>query len=198
MPSIWVFAGPNGSGKSTVTRRLIDSAPGVYINADMIQAHLGCDALKAAQIAEATREYYLRRGEDFTFETVLSTERNLELLRRARAQGYEICCFYVLTRDPAVNLARVRQRVAAGGHDVPEDKVVERYHRCLRLLPSLLPLCSRVLVFDNTGEKESGQAAVIVYLEEGQPPELCPNTHWSEADISALLDGRVIPASGGT
>ena len=57
MPSIWVFAGPNGSGKSTVTRQLIDSAPGVYINADMIQAHLGCDALKAAQIAEATREY---------------------------------------------------------------------------------------------------------------------------------------------
>lgn len=196
MPSIWVFAGPNGSGKSTVTRRLMDGAPGVYINADMIQAHLGCDALQAAQIAEETREYYLRRGEDFTFETVLSTERNLELLRRAREQGYEICCFYVLTRNPAVNLARVRQRAAAGGHDVPEDKVVERYRRCLRLLPKLLPLCSRVLIFDNTGDKEAGTAAVIADLEDGQPAALCPNAIWPEEDILALLEGRYVPQAG--
>jgi len=198
MPAIWVFAGPNGSGKSTVTRRLMDGAPGVYINADMIQAHLHCDALQAAQIAEETREYYLRQGEDFTFETVLSTERNLELLRRAREQGYEICCFYVLTRDPAVNLARVRQRAAAGGHDVPEDKVVERYHRCLRLLPKLLPLCSRVLIFDNTGDRKAGTAAVIADLEDGQPAELCPNAIWPEADILALLEGRYAPQLGET
>ena len=80
MPYLWVLAGPNGSGKSTVTRRIVDNAPGVYINADQIEARLGCTAMDAALIAEETREYYLSLNEVFPFETVLSTDRDLDLM----------------------------------------------------------------------------------------------------------------------
>jgi len=85
-PEIVVFAGPNGSGKSTFTALLRPDMD--YINADDIQASLKCSTIDAAQIAERQREEHLAKGEQFCFETVLSTERNLLLLQRAKQQGY--------------------------------------------------------------------------------------------------------------
>ena len=189
MPYLWVFAGPNGSGKSTVTNRVIDVAPGVYINADLIQAELGCSAMDAALIAEETREYYLKLNEDFSFETVLSTDRNLNLMRRARERDYEITCLYVITNNPEINVARVNKRARLGGHDVPAKKVRDRYLRCVNLLPFLLSICNHLLIFDNTGEQESGEASVIVYAEDGKIVEISPNAMWTESDIKALLEG---------
>ena len=189
MPRLWVFAGPNGSGKSTVTSKTIHIAPGVYINADMIGSNLGCSPRDAARIAEETREYYLARNEDFTFETVLSTNRNLDLMRRAKKQGYEITCFYILTNNPEINIARVKKRVRQGGHDVPKEKVQNRYFRCIHLLPSLIPICDHLLIFDNTGEKKSGEASVIVHAENGKIIEIFPNLIWSETNIKKLLEG---------
>ena len=46
---------------------------------------------------------------------------------RAKEKGYFVRCYYVLTADPAINVLRVKSRVAAGGHDVPEDKIISRY-----------------------------------------------------------------------
>ena len=189
MSKLWVFAGPNGSGKSTVTRRVIDFAPGVYINADLTQTKLGCSAMEAAIIAEETREYYLERNEDFTFETVLSTDRNLNLMRRAKEQGYEITCFYVITNDPEINVARVKKRARLGGHDVPTEKVRSRYLRCMNLLPNLIPICNHLLIFDNSGEQDTGIASVIAYAENGEIVEISPNTMWTEDDIRELLEG---------
>ena len=94
-PEIVVFAGPNGSGKSTITELL--KPPYDYVNADEIKKHLKCDDLTAAQIAEKQREELLLGNKDFSFETVLSTTRNLDLLKRAKENGYFIKCFYVLT-----------------------------------------------------------------------------------------------------
>ena len=85
-PEIVVFAGPNGSGKSTFTevlRPLMD-----YINADEIRKNLKCGELEAAQLAERQREERLAARRDFCFETVLSTPRNLRLLKRAKQTGY--------------------------------------------------------------------------------------------------------------
>ena len=189
-PQLWVFAGPNGSGKSTVTSKVIDNTPGVYINADMIQKELDCSAKDAAIIAEATRKYYLDHEEDFTFETVLSTERNLDLMQQAKEQGYEITCIYVLTNDPDINVVRVRKRARMGGHDVPQEKVKSRYIRCMGLFPRLLSICSRLLVFDNSGDQDSGTADEIVYAEDGKIVEIKPNAMWSESDIQELLEGN--------
>ena len=86
LPEIIVFAGPNGSGKTTITR--MARTIGVYINADDIKKSSLCSDLEAAVKAEELREEMLEKGEDFTFETVLSTDRNLKLLKKAKEKGY--------------------------------------------------------------------------------------------------------------
>lgn len=150
LPEIIVFAGPNGSGKSTITR--MAKVVGEYVNADDIKRSLLCSDLEAAQKAEALREKLLVEKKDFTFETVLSTDRNLKLLKRAKEQGYFIRCIYVLTADPSINVARVKSREAMGGHGVPEEKIKSRYYRALKLLPELIQTCDIVHIYDNTEE----------------------------------------------
>lgn len=81
-PEVVVFAGPNGSGKSTFTELL--KPPMDYINADEIKKNLKCTDLEAAQLAEKQREEHIERMEEFCFETVLSTDRNLKLLKKLR------------------------------------------------------------------------------------------------------------------
>ena len=77
-----VFAGPNGSGKSTFTELL--KPPMDYINADEIKKSLKCSDIEAAQLAEKQREDHIEQMKEFCFETVLSTERNLKLLEKAK------------------------------------------------------------------------------------------------------------------
>lgn len=74
-PEIVIFAGPNGSGKSTFTALLKPAMD--YINADEIKKNLKCSDYEAAKLAERQREEHLKNMEDFCFETVLSTDRNL-------------------------------------------------------------------------------------------------------------------------
>lgn len=78
LPEVIVFAGPNGSGKSTITR--VAKIGGKYINADDIKRTTLCTDLEAAIKAEELRERMIVDRKDFTFETVLSTDRNLLLL----------------------------------------------------------------------------------------------------------------------
>lgn len=150
-PEIVVFAGPNGSGKSTFTELL--KPPMDYINADEIKKNLQCSDLEAAQLAEEQREQHIQQMQEFCFETVLSTERNLRLLGRAKKEGYFIRCYYILTADPAINVWRVKSRVESGGHDVPEEKIVERYDRALALVKELVKICDICHIYDNSGKK---------------------------------------------
>lgn len=96
-PEIVVFAGPNGSGKSTVTRLAKVIEP--YINADDIKKSLNCSDLEAAQKATQMREGYLEKGIGFTFETVLSTRRNLDLLIK------HSMCHFVFSRSARQNIS---------------------------------------------------------------------------------------------
>lgn len=147
-PEIIVFAGPNGSGKSTITRMAKVIEP--YINADDIKRTNYCSDLEAAQIAERMREAAILDRRSFTFETVLSTERNLKLLQKAKEQGYFIRCIYVLTSDVNVNVLRVESREALGGHGVPEDKIRTRYKKALKLIPQVVEVCDIMHIYDNT------------------------------------------------
>ncbi len=106
---------------------------GIYINADDIKKSSLCTDMEAAIKAEELRKKALSDKIDFTFETVLSTDRNLNLLKRARENGYFIRGIYVLTASSEINIARVKVREASGGYGVPEDKIISRYDKaCLR------------------------------------------------------------------
>ena len=150
LPEVIVFAGPNGSGKTTITG--MAKTVGVYINADDIKRTTLCTDIEAAQKAEELREKMISEKRDFTFETVLSTDRNLLLLKKAKEQGYFVRCIYVLTANADINVARVSARQAIGGHGVPEDKIRSRYSKALALIPQLVEVCDILHVYDNTKE----------------------------------------------
>ena len=181
-PIVLAFAGPNGSGKSTVKRGL--PVFGTYVNADDLKSEYGLPDLEAAKQAEALRNELLYHKADFSFETVLSTERNLLLLQRAKEIGYEVQCIYVLTCNEDINIARVRARVAAGGHNVPEDKIRSRYHKALALLPSLISVCDVILIYDNS-ERPS-----LLYKKEYSFFEYYPNNLWPDEKLKFLLTSR--------
>lgn len=180
-PEIVVFAGPNGSGKSTFTELL--KPPIDYINADEIKKNLKCSDIEAAKIAEKQREDHLQKMEEFCFETVMSTERNLNLLQRAKEKGYFIRCYYVLTADPIINVYRVKSRVEAGGHDVPEEKIIKRYDRALELVKQVVAVSDVCHIYDNSEEKPFRifkKRKEEVYYEE------CED--WYEEDIRMLTN----------
>jgi len=178
-PKVLVFAGPNGSGKSTITAQMPHY--GVYINADDLKKEYGLTDLEAAQKAEALRNKLVEEKTDFSFETVLSTERNLLLLQKAKEKGYEVQCIYVLTCKPDINVARVRGRVREGGHDVPEDKIRSRYIKALKLLPQIVDVCDKILIFDNS------IMPFLVFKKDEEGNDYFPTEIWPIEKLKELL-----------
>lgn len=187
MSKVLFFAGPNGSGKSTITSGI--KICGDYINADEIEKELKCSSLDAAIIAEKTRYAFLEDNLDFTFETVLSTSRNIELLQKAKEKGYYVVGIYVVTINPAINLRRIKYRVSQGGHNVPEEKVVTRYLRAMRLIPQLFQICDELYFFDNSAEKETTENNLIIESTNGKIQGY-PNRIWTMEMIKSLISGR--------
>jgi len=177
-PKILVYAGPNGSGKSTITKGC--PVTGIYVNADDIRHHRECTDLEAAIEAEAIREYLISLKKSFTFETVLSTERNLILLEKAKNQGYSIDAVFVLTADPELNVKRVKARVLKGGHDVPENKIRSRYKKSLLMIKRLINVADFFIIIDNTVRPE------IIYKKDNDGKLILPNEFWNEKAIKEL------------
>lgn len=81
----------------------------------------------------------------------MSSDDKVAFMRKASALGYRTYLYFVATEDREININRVRNRVAAGGHPVPTEKIVQRYGRCLGLLPSAVAASNRAYIFDNSG-----------------------------------------------
>lgn len=178
IPKVLVVAGPNGSGKSTVTSKL--PTCGIYINTDDIKKRQGCSDIEAAIAAETLREQCVELKLDFTFETVLSTERNLNLLKRAKESGYHIESIFVLTSDENINVDRVCYRFVTGGHDVPEEKIRSRFKKSLTNLPELINLSDVCTVIDNT------QCYETIFEKVNESFEIYENQFWSYNEIAKL------------
>ena len=178
-PKIIVFAGPNGSGKSTVTQAW--EITGLYINADDIKALRGCSDLEAAQEAERLRELCFSERRSFTFETVLSTERNLDLLSRAKDAGFHIESVFILTADPELNVFRVKSREMSGGHTVPPDIIRSRYIKALANILKLLVLSDVFRLVDNTIQPE------ILFVKDESGQQIRPNRYWTVEAIENLI-----------
>lgn len=182
LPEVVVFAGPNGSGKTTITR--MAKIVGEYINADDIKRTTLCSDLEAAVKAEELREKMIAERKNFTFETVLSTERNLLLLRKAKDEGYFVRGIYVLTSNVNINVARVNAREALGGHGVPENKIRSRYIKALKLIPELVATCDILHIYDNTREP------FRIFKKRKDVFYRWSNKYWSNDDIERLTGIR--------
>lgn len=82
----------------------------------------------------------------------MSAPDKIQLLIAAQQMGYRTYLYYIATDDPDINITRVRQRVAAGGHDVPQDKIISRYERSLKQLSEAIQVTNRAYIFDNSGD----------------------------------------------
>ena len=92
----------------------------------------------------------LENREDIMYETVFSHPSKLDIIRQARALGYFVRLFFVCTESPRINIDRVADRYAKGGHSVPGDKVSSRYNRALMYGADALHLVQRGYVYDNS------------------------------------------------
>jgi len=152
-----LVVGPNGAGKSTfVEFVLADARPGVpFVNADVIAAERWPEdplshAYEAAQAAEAARDALLASGESFIAETVASHESKIDLVRRARDAGYYVHVVVVAVPED-YSVERVLARVAAGGHDVPEEKIRSRWRRLWDNVVAIIEWADSAEVLDNAG-----------------------------------------------
>lgn len=101
-------------------------------------------------LADYVRCRLLERGDKFTFETVMSHPSKLEFIQKARDEGYKVYLYFVSLSDPTLNEERVKQRVLQGGHDVPSEKIKERYYRTMELLFEAIKLSDKAYIFDNS------------------------------------------------
>lgn len=160
-PTLCVVAGPNGSGKTTTTELLLANewgANSLYINPDNIaQEEYGgwnnAEAvLKAAQRATELRNRCLEERRDFVFETVFSSAEKLDFLRKTHEAGFFIRLFYVCTKSPEINVARIAKRYMNGGHEVPISKVISRYFKSLEQARQAITFVDRAYIYDNSVE----------------------------------------------
>jgi predicted ABC-type ATPase len=184
-PRLLIVAGANGAGKSTLTARLVQrfgNRLGAVLDADAIARALNPydpskSAISAARAVLLALDSALQNRERLVYETTLSDRnRHLELLERARLQGFEVWVLYVGLGRVERHLQRVQARVLDGGHDVPAVDVVRRYSRSLRNLSSVLLLADRVLIYDNSGLEMRRVASV----QSGQVRRKAENGWWTE------------------
>lgn len=166
-----LVVGPNGAGKSTFVELtlgplLIGSQ---FVNADEIAKKRWPEdplshAYDAAAIAAATRDRLIELGRSFIAETVFSHPSKLQLIDRAQAAGYTVVVHALLIpEDLAVR--RVRARVQAGGHDVPEEKIRQRYQRLWGLVAAAMARSEIATGYDNS--RREGPR-IVAQLSGGQ------------------------------
>lgn len=170
MHQIWIIAGPNGSGKTTLTRRhLAGKLP--VVNPDEIARELNPanpeepnTAMKAGRQAIAVQKQYIAERRTFALETTFSGNRELTLMKDAKAAGYKVNFVFICTDTPLISIGRITSRVADGGHRVPGADVDRRYHRGLANLPQGLALADRAWLLDNS----RARMRLIASIERGQ------------------------------
>lgn len=131
---------------------------------------LEMNAYFASVAADFLRQKLLEKQASFSFETVMSSPDKVALLEKARQLGYRTYLYYIATDDPSINVARVKARVSQGGHNVPESKIIQRYHRSLEQLMDAVKFTSRCYIFDNS--RHGGERLWVAEITDGQDLEL--------------------------
>lgn len=181
-PVLVMLAGSNGAGKTTLYRTRLAAIGLPFVNADEI-AHaiqvgsrtlpprwsdLALDSA-AQKMADIERDTKITLAESFITETVFSDPvgAKLQMLDRAKAQGFYTMLIFVGISDPALSEARVLERVASrGGHDVPRERIYARFPRTLENLERAIPIADRVVLLDNDDDRKPYR--LIARFEHGR------------------------------
>jgi len=201
---IYVLAGTNGAGKSSLigavierqgveffdpdaaARRIRDRNPGIsQIEANSSAWHEGRRLLERAIAERAT----------YAFETTLGGATMTALLERALGAGLQVRVWYVGLASPELHLARVRARVARGGHDIPEADIRRRFHDGRLNLVRLLPRLTELRVYDNSEEADPRAGVVpspvlLLHMVRGSIAVSCPlaqTPQWAKPILAAAL-----------
>ncbi|OBF39216.1 ZTL protein [Mycobacterium sp. ACS1612] len=203
-PRLYVLAGVNGAGKSSVGGAMFRAAGADYFNPDeaarrLMAANPGLDQLKANAAAWHQGRRLLERAieerKDFAFETTLGGNTMPRLLAEAASKGFEVRVFYVGLASPDLHLERVRHRVQAGGHDIPESSIRRRWRHSRLNLVQLLPQLTELRVYDNSADADpkAGHAprpVLVLHLDHGEivnPQDLSQTPEWAKPIVAAAL-----------
>jgi len=192
-PWLIVLAGPNGAGKTTFFDVFLRSRGFRFVNADLIARGLPGDdraavAYRAAELAEIERRALVARADTFVMETVFSDPAGakLDFLRDARSRGHRVAFVYIGLAGAALSQARIIQRVAQGGHDVPDDKIRKRLPRSLENATHALRFVDAGWILDNSDADHPFQliatthAGQVVHVLPSAPPwcrRILPRPH---------------------
>ena len=139
--NLYIISGCNGAGKTTasytVLPEILDCRE--FVNADEIARGLSpfnpeSVAIEAGRLMLQRIEDLLAKDETFSIETTLATKSYINLVRRAQAKGYQVRLLFFWLNSPELALLRVAERVAKGGHNIPEPIVKRRYVAGIRNL----------------------------------------------------------------
>ena len=155
--------------------------------------------IDAAQVSLARSSVLLDRTD--AFETLGGNTVPRRILHATRT--HDVLLWFCGLDSPQRHVERVRARVAAGGHDIPESRIRERYPRAIRNLVALLPRLAHLQVYDNSAEARMGQAiadpvlVLEMHAERVLRPErtdrsALPRTPiWARPIVEAALSGVV-------
>lgn len=181
---IFVLAGVNGAGKSSVGGARLRQEGLEYFNPDeaaqRIRSAIGGSVEEAnARAWEEGRrrlESAIEDRSNFAFESTLGGNTIPKLIRQAAETGMEVLVWFIGLSRPEQHIARVRARVAAGGHNIPEAKIRERWDSSRRNIIALMSSLTELKIFDNS---EEGDPAA------GTIPEPKLLLHWRRGTIVA-------------
>jgi predicted ABC-type ATPase len=188
-----VLAGTNGAGKSSIAGAMFRQAGVDYFNPDeaarrILAANPRISQVEANSAAWHAGRRLLERAIaercHFVFETTLGGNTIPAVLEKASVSGIEVRIWYVGLSSPELHIARVRSRVARGGHDIPEATIRDRYDRGRLNLIRLLPRLTELRVYDNSDDADP---------HTGAAPEPKLLLHLVRGDIASSCDLRLTP-----
>lgn len=214
-PRLYVLAGTNGAGKSSIGGAVFRQRGSNYFNPDEAarairerHPHLSQTQANSAAWQEGKRllERAIALRCDFAFETTLGGGSITALLEKAAQLGFEVRIWYAGLASPELHLKRVRERVAKGGHDIPESDIRRRYDQSRLNLVKLLPLLAELRVYDNSAQADphTGQAPqprLVLHWKRGPgsgriaaPRDLRDTPDWAKPIVAAAM--KSVQAAG--
>lgn len=156
--NIYIIAGPNGSDKTTFAKEFLPQYVHCphFVNADLIAQGLSpflpeIVAMKAGRILLEQIRALADRNVDFAFETTLSGKAYISFMKKLKEKGYSIHLFFLWIPSTKLALARIRERVARGGHSIADKDVRRRFDRSIyNFFRFYRPLLDRWNLFDNS------------------------------------------------